>query len=105
MVAEQGGTVMLWVAAMALVVITIGVLIAKLVRREPAGFPLTEAVDIALWDDAQVDLLLDLPAIPAIEPARLGYSDSTIPITHEPSPASAGKSAYGNEMPRGPTWA
>ena len=97
-----------WVLGLlVLAVIAIGVVIPMLVRRRPAGFPVTQAVDIALWDDdaPSVDLLLDLPEVPAIEPARLGYIDSTMPATHDPSPVPADRSTDGKNLPRGTTWA
>jgi len=95
-----------WVLGLlVLAVIAIGAVIPMLVRRIPAGFPVTQAVDIALWDDdaPSVDLLLDLPEVPAIEPARLGYSDSTMPATHDPSPVPAERSTDGKKLQRGTT--
>ena len=97
-----------WVfGLLVLAVIAIGVVIARLVRRRPDGFPVTEAVDIALWDagEPSVDLLLDLPETPAIEPARLGYYDSTVPATHDPSPVPAERPTGGKKLQRGTTWA
>ena len=97
-----------WVfGLLVLAVLAIGVVIARLVRRRPDGFPVTEAVDIALWDadKPSVDLLLDLPETPAIEPARLGYYDSTVPATHDPSPAPTVRSTYGKGPQRDSTWA
>jgi len=96
-----------WVLGLlVLAVIAIGVVVAKLARRTPASVPVTQEVDIALWDaDAPaVDLLLDLPEVPAIEPARLGYNDSTLPATHDPSPVPAERSTVGKELRRG-SWA
>ena len=96
-----------WVLGLVLAVIAIGVVIAKRVRRRPDGFPVTQAVDIALWDaDApSVDLLLDLPEVPAAEPERLGYSDSTLPATHDHSPVPAERSPSGKVQQRDSTWA
>jgi len=84
-----------WVWGLLVLAVTaIGVVIAMLVRRRPDRFPVTQAVDIALWDaeGPSVDLLLDLPEVPDIEPARLGYVDSTMPATHDHSPVSAERS-------------
>ena len=106
---RQGGVVMTaWVLGLLVLAVTaLGVAIAMLVRRRPDGFPVTQAVDIALWDadEPSVDLLLDLPEVPAIEPARLGYSDSTMPATHDHSPVPAERSTCGKEQQRDSTWA
>ena len=93
-----------WVLGLlVLAVIAIGVVISMLVRRRPARFPVTQAVDIALWDDDAPSV--DLPEVPAIEPARLGYSDSTMPATHDPSPVPAERPTGGKKLQRGTTWA
>lgn len=97
-----------WVLGLSVMaVIAIGVVIAMLVRRRPDRFPVTQAVDIALWDadEPSVDLPLDLPEVPAIEPARLGYLDSTLPATHEHSPVPAERSTSGKEQQRKSSWA
>ncbi len=72
-----------WVLGLVPAVIAIGVAIAILVRRRPAGFPVTQAVDLALWDaDApSVDPFLDLPEGAVIEPARLGHCESAHPCS------------------------